>query len=355
MATPSENPIARSNPHDSLPDGVPLRSDGGASKSIAIEASQSQLKKGVTITIVVLFFALLFFWYSQITVAAFNIGIGFIRQTFVNLNQWFLIEAKGATITAAMGEGIYTIPQTIRVVVSWLTVAFIAIGVLSTVARYKRMISTHQSGHIKPNFLYSKFEMEYFALSLVCSAILVFSVVLPYVSVGYSMERIFFQVMTVLSPFFIIGGIMVAKWLRARPHWIILVVLIPFFMCTTGAMYQMFGVPASMALNSAGGEYELWYVHDQDSYAAKWIKEYGGGYVYTGAWPGPRVLESQGKIPPHQIKGNIISRYQEDGRIDGYIYLSYTDTTVGRIVAEYPDIFVGKNKIYATGGSEVYK
>jgi len=197
--------------------------------------------------------------------------------------------------------------------------------------------------------------MEYLVLSLACSATLVYSVVLPYISVGYSTERIYFQALPVLSLFFVIGGIMVGKWLRARPHWIILVVLIPFFMCTTGTMYQIFGVPASIALNSAGREYEVGYVHDQESYAAKWIKGYGEERVkiYTTDF-GQMILNSQGKIPPYQIRGSIISQYQEGRKIDGYIYLRYTDITVGRLVTEYPDIFAGKNKIYATNGSEIY-
>jgi len=356
LVAPSENSIAGSNPHDSLPDGVPLRSNVGAAKSIAIEVPQSQLKRGITITIVALFFAILFFWYSQITVAAFGVGVGTIYKTLVSLNEWFLLEAKGPTIAAAVGEGIYMLPQQIRVVFSWLTVAFIAIGVLSTMARYKRMVAIPNSGHIKPNFLQSKFETEYFVLAMACSAILVLSALLPFVLAVYSMERTYFQMMAVLSPFFIIGGIMMARWLRARPHWIILVVLIPFFMCTTGTMNQILGYPASMTLNSAGREYEYIYVHDQDSYAAKWIKEYGKGgvmiYTHSLGW---RVLKSQGKIPPHQIKGSFVSLYQEGKKIDGYIYLGYSNITVAKIVIEYPDIFARKSKIYTTGVSEVYR
>ena len=318
---------------------------------------QSHLKKRVTITIVALFFTILIFWYSQVTATAFNVGVGFIHQTFTNLNEWFIMEAKGGTITRAAGEGIHTIPQRIRLVVSWLTVAFIAIGVLSTLVRYKRMVSVPKSGDAKPDFLYSKFEMEYFILALVCSAILAASVILPYIMRGYSMERAYFQTLVALSPFFVIGGIMVAKWLKARPHWIILMVLIPFFMCTTGTMYQIFGYPASIVLNSAGKEYDSGYVHDRDSYAAKWIGEYGkeGIARYTGTWPGPRVFESQALIPLSRIKGSFVSQYEKGREINGYIYLRCSDTAEGGLVTEYPDVFTGKNKIYATGGSEVYR
>jgi len=170
------------------------------------------------------------------------------------------------------------------------------------------------------------------------------------------MENVFFQMMAVLSTFFIIGGIMVAKWLRARPLWIILPVLIPFFMCTTGTMYQIFNVPASMALNSAGMEYEQVFLHDEDSYAAKWIDEYGKEEIkiYTGPWRGTRMLVSQSKIPRSRIRGSFISRYEEGKKIDGYVYLRRRDTEIHKVLTEYPDIFAEKNKIYTANGSEIH-
>jgi len=163
--------------------------------------------------------------------------------------------------------------------------------------------------------------------------------------------------LVVLSPFFVVGGIVVARWLRARPHWIVLSVLIPFFMCTTGTVHQILGFPSSMALNSAGTEYEYLYVHDAESYAAKWLKEYaeGGTAIYTEHKLGPRIFMSQGKIQRSRLRGSFVSQYEKDKETEGFIYLRNTDITVDRIEAEYPDIFVGKNKIYAAGGSAIYR
>ena len=363
VATSSENPITEGAPSNSSLRGVMPRSDANAnntSQSATFNIPQSYLKGGITLNVVALFFVALFFWYSQITAYPFRAGVGLIHKTFTNLNQWFLLEAetKGPTIAAATGEAIYTLPQQIRVVFSWLTIVFIVIGVLYTLARYKRMISVPKSGDAKPDFLGSKFEVEYFVLTMACITILGLSVLLPYVMKSYDMERTYFQMLTVLSTFFVIGGIMIAQWLKARPHWIILAVLIPFFMCTTGIMYQISGVPASMILNSSGSEYEQWYIHDQDSYAAKWIKEHGKERVkiYSGVGRGDRVLISQGKIPTIQTRGlSFLRHYQQGKKIDGYIYLRYTDITFGRVVTKYPDIFSGRNKIYTSNGSQVYE
>jgi len=133
------------------------------------------------------------------------------------------------------------------------------------------------------------------------------------------------------------------------------VVLIPFFMCTTGTMYQIFGVPASIALNSAGREYEVWYVHDQESYAAKWMEEYAeeGIKIHTNGRLPQRILQSQGKISTSQTNLYLIPYYEEGREIHGYIYLRNLDIAKYRLTTEYPDIFAGRNKIYGNDGSEV--
>lgn len=351
-ATPSENPITEGAPSNAPLRGAILGSDANTSN-----ISQSHRTKGITINIVALFFVVLFFWYSQITVHPFKIGINLIYNTFANLNQWYVLESQGSTISAAVGEGIYTLPQKIRVVVSWLTIAFVALGVLTTVARYKRMVAVPGSRHTKLNFLDTKFGVEHFVLSLACSLILVSAFALPHVTVGYSMERAYFHMLVVLSPFFVVGGIVIARWLRARPHWIVLPVLIPFFMCTTGTMHQISGFPTSIVLNSAGAEYETWYVHDQESYGAKWIKEYSKeqSRIYIGHHSESRILPSQGKIPLSRLRGPFVSLHQEGKKIDGYIYFGYTETAVAKTVQEYPDIFAEKNKIYTSNGSQVYE
>jgi len=77
--------------------------------------------------------------------------------------------------------------------------------------------------------------------------------------------------------------------------------------------------------------------------------------IYTHRLGG-RILQSQGNIPPSgRGRGSFVSLYQEGKRIDGYLYLRYTDITVDRVLIEYPDIFAMKNKVYTTGMSQVYR
>ena len=60
---------------------------------------------------------------------------------------------------------------------------------------------------------------------------------------------------------------------QVRAYLIILLVLIPYFLCATGMMYNIFGVPRAIALNSEGERYDMLYVHDQESYGAKWLRD----------------------------------------------------------------------------------
>ncbi|MDD5590962.1 MAG: DUF2206 domain-containing protein [Dehalococcoidales bacterium] len=297
--------------------------------------------------------------YSQATQGAFTAGVTFIEKTFANLHNWFLLDSRGSTITTAVGEGLSTIPQKIRVLFSWLTLALVATGVLSTIAKYRRTIVTRRPVENKPDYLCSRFEMEYIILTLACSLIVVITVIVPYVSQGYSMERTYFQALAVLSPFFAIESITVARWLKTQAYVIALLVLVPFFMCTTGTMYQVFDQPVSMVLNSAGSEYQLWYVHNQDSHAAQWLGQHTKGQepIYSGSWPGPRVLESQGMIDRNRtfIGREIPLADWDPASIHGNIYLRYTDINLNSVVEEHPEIFIEKSKIYTTNGSAVYR
>lgn len=335
------------------------RNDTGAYKTVGLELPQRRLKRHITIATVALFLAMLFLWYSQATGPSFIAGVQFIQHTFTDWDQFFVTESRGEVVQAGFGS---TLPyagvaQKIEFVVSWLTILFIGIGILPMIGRLKRMVSRPNSEHKKSNFLSKGFEAEYLTLSIVCSALLVFATVFPYVSEHYNISRVYFQMMVPLSIFFVIGGITAAKYLKSRPYVVILVVLVPYFLCTTNIVPQMFDYPRAITLNSEGHTYDSHYVHDQDSQSAKWIGEYATKrtiiYYRGPRAKGQRILSSQAGISPSRTKRLILS-YQE-GRIDGYIYLEYTDIIDSRVVAEYPDVFAGKGKIYTNSGSEVYE
>jgi len=336
------------------------KNDSTVYEATALKPPQTTLGRRITITSIVIFLTMLFLWYSQMTGTSFAAGVRFIHESLVNW-QWFLsekgIELAGQGVQAAFGKTYaYTaIPQRIEFVFSWLTIIFIATGILTIIRRFKTMVSTPQAEHAKPDFLLKKFDAEYLTLSIACCILLVATVMIPFVSKYYSGARVYFQMMVPLSVFFIIGGITVAKYVKARPYWVILVVLIPYFLTTTSTMHQLFGFPRAITLNSRGPLYTT-YISDEDSYAAKWIK----GHVdeeltifVTGF--NRTLLLSHGKIPYSQTDRYLVKRSEQGSEIDGYIYLRSFELGDDGLVAKYPDVFADKSKVYSNGGSEVYK
>jgi uncharacterized membrane protein len=252
-------------------------------------------KKVISLTLVILFFSMIFFWYSQVTETAFNEGVHFIDKTLSKLNEFFILESRGAG-QALLGKDITEkgIPHKIEFVFTWLMFALIGIGVVTSIRRYKEM-SFPELRFKKQDFLKTKFEVEYFVITLACVGLLVTVVAVPFVGSGYSLGRLYPFAITILSVFFVIGGIIIAKYLnqvfrrnnpfrknidernasQLRAYLIILLVLIPYFLCVTGIMYNIFGVPRAIILNSEGEQYDLMYVHDQEGYGARWLRDNG--------------------------------------------------------------------------------
>jgi uncharacterized membrane protein len=374
----------------------------GAFMGMEIISKKYTAKKVVSLTIIVLFFAFIFFWYSQVTETAFDTGASYAKNTLIHLNMFFIAESRRDNVQAMFGKDIgqEAIPQKIEFMLTWLTFAFIAIGVITVIRRYKEM-SFPELNFKKPDFLKNKFEVSYVMIALACVGMLVAIVALPFISKVYGMERLYAVAITILSVFFVIGGITLSKhffffkkktcakrkpWFfgkvffskegferkntsqqtqntsEVRAYLVILLVLIPYFFCATGVTSQMFGVRNAIILNSEGEQYDMYYVHDQDTYGAKWLRNNGeleNTKIYTGRGSGGRLISQAG------IRQCDSDSLFVDGRkINGYVYLRYYNVVDGKIldrqreehdITEYQDKFVGKSEIYNNGGSEIWK
>ncbi len=332
----------------------------------------------VTATSLVLFFTLLFFWYSQVTHTAFSAGVGFVHQTILNLHTFFVLEAAPKITQYAIGAALYggasaTIPATIEFISSWLVILFIAIGVIGTSIRYIKgnapaLVSTSSSN--QQESLPAKLDTEYLLLGLGACAILVFSASVAELGTRYYLFRTYFQMTVLLSVFFVSGGITISKYLKLRPHYLLLIVLVPYFMSTTGTMYQMFGFTRSPVLNSEGNQYNDIVIQTQEYYSARWLGEHATldllNKVHTDHMGWTRVI----------TYGLIDRRYVDNWSLtvldrkvgDGYIYLRYYAVVhrklmlqphAGRFersdIAEIQDKFIGRSKIYSNGGSEIWR
>ena len=357
---PTGNPVIEGDsPSLSPQERTPPMGNDTTHIATGFEPSHTRFRRGITITVISLYLTMLFFWYSQMHGPTFAAGVRVVYRSFVEWT-WVFSEKIGGqqAIAAALGKTLpyAEVPQKIEFVFSWLTIILVSVGVLTTIVKFKTMVSIPFAKREKPNFLLKKLDAEYLVLSIGSCLLLVVTVVLPHISKAYGSATIYFHMMVTLSVFCVIGGITASRFLKSRPHWILIAVLIPYFLCTTGTMAQVFSFPRSITLNSEGILYDSMNVYDGDSYAAKWLKEYRKkeAAIYTSGYT-KEVLTSQGKIPYSKINPTLISRCEENKQINGYIFLRHKDIAIDGIVIEYPHIFVGKNKIYSSGASQIYR
>jgi uncharacterized membrane protein len=324
-------------------------------------------ERTLSLRVVLFFFVVVFIWYAQLTDAAFSAGVAFIRDTLANLNNFFLEESRTDMLHLLLGRGLaYSVLSAVNLLVTWCTFLFIGIGVLTMVRKFRGMVDIRDARLPKPDFLKTRFEVGYLTMVLVCSGLLMAIILLPYLSVGYDICRLYSLVIVVLSVCFVIGGIVLSERFGSKLNScrIILVILLSYSMFVTGVAYQIFGAPVSVILNSEGDAYACKYIWDSESYAAKWlaltVKENSHTCVSVTDIFGSHRLLSQGIIPRYQINDYSFSEY---GGTCEYIYLYYPNTVMDKLVvngtmcnmSECMGAFIGYGRVYDSGSSEVFK
>jgi uncharacterized membrane protein len=323
-------------------------------------------KKSINFTTVVLFFTTIFVWYSQITEYPFRYGIIFFTNSLKSLYNLFIADedtvvSSGGGVPALVGRNIMSkgIPHKIQFISTWLTFILIGVGIITLIRYFKKMYFSESYCNM-PDFLRRKFDIEYSLISLNCAILLILIVIVPYVATGYGITRLYELTMVVLSIFFVSGGLVLSKIIKTSPYIIILIILIPYFFSVTEITYSIVGSPRSIILNSDGAEFDLMYVHDQESYAANWIKENVEriSRVYSDKYGITRLMSQAGLY-----SSDIMLLADNKTTSEGYIYLRYTAIVNHKLlrgdnqwidILQYPQLTSGKNKIYGNGGSEVY-
>lgn len=248
-----------------------------------------------------LIFIFLFFWYSSIFNNIFDNSILFLKSSAISLKEALILESRSSSVLAAIPttERLNSIPIIIDYFINWSIIIFISIGCFSSV--YKRFKDKNFN-----DFLFICYSLY---------ILLFISVLVPYVSKAYSIERQFILSMLLLAPFFVLGFKEMGKYTKGKTNYLVVVLLLMYFTCTSGLLYQVYGIPKSMVLNSDGYEYNLYYISEQDYYSTKWLIEYkskskniSGDYAV-----GPRFMSI------NKAKINLMSLNEHDSL--NYIYL----------------------------------
>jgi len=380
-----------------------------------IPSQMEAKKKGMSLVFILLFFMMLFVWYSQITAIPFNSGVQFMERSFQSLNYFFLAESRGQNVEGLIGKGFnYNISSVTGFISIWASFILIIFGILSMLCRRGDVLTIF--GTEKPNFrsLQARFELEYLMMGIVCGILLLASISVPSISYGYGIERLYQMTAIILSPFFILGGISLSlllqyvyiytirrfsnlflysininkinsimpKHILIPSFCVILLVLVPYNLYMTGVLAQISGVPNAVTLNSPNISGEIpslvnsmrKFIHDEDVYSAEWLDKYGAKdrIIYTNDY-GAEVLMGEGKIRDSSISILLVPTYEKYGSTSGYIYLRwpevmskqmvvYYPATAGKSdrieqhnLSEYPGLLAQNGEIYNNGGSEIFK
>jgi uncharacterized membrane protein len=211
-----------------------------------------------------------------------------------------------------------------------------------------------------------KIDAEYIVMSLGCIFLVGIIIIVPYISIGYNIERLFQQTLVLLSLPAVLGILVVFKFLKNKNTraLLIAIIFIWFFLPFSGFNSNIIGGEPQMNLNNFGEEYDRFYTHGSEVKSLEWLSKYYNQkyetyldrYAILKAYSFPRINEKNilEDILPSTIDKNA------------YVYSSYTNKINKTTRVNYKNNFLeynfpteflngNKNKIYNNGGSEIFK
>lgn len=325
----------------------------------------------ITITLILLFVTLIFLWEGYVMQTPFDNLVYFITQGILQLKNLFLFESSNIVIRIASGQSSYLgIAGRIEFILSWFIIFSTFLGIIGSI-----LLKTEKFNFLNLKSHFSNIDLEILILSFIGFMLLILSFIMPFISIGYNILRTYFQMLFFMDIFIIIGVFFIFDLLKRFKKFddrksfknvkliFILAIIIPYFFCTTGVMYQLFNVDRSISLNSHGKEYNDIFIHEEEIYGAKWLAVYktSDRNIKTDYVGRLRVIIG-GLIDPHpySVDNNIL------GNSNFYIYLRYYNVVNKEIMVFYSESnittvplsnftieFNNKDKLYDNGGTNI--
>ena len=316
-----------------------------------LNRKRDQPNTKINSNLILIFFVILFFWYGQVIETPLISGQSYIERTIVNLNEMFIIESRGQQIEALFGKGSLElgIPRIIEIIATWLTFLYIFIGVLSMFIRRPPNLT----------MLEKEPERDYLLFSIIFCGFLLAMIAFPYLARGYDLSRVYSMALIILSTSFMRGAILLGHIVNKRNIYVTcsimaLLLLVPYFLSVTSVTYDLFNNPRSIISNSYGTQYDMYFIEDQESYGAKWVKNYiyNENRQVSFDHMGGNILESQALIPNYNKNSHGIemeNRYTFLRRFNIINDLfMYKEGVVEHI------LLGNKSSIYNSGNCEVH-
>ena len=311
-------------------------------------------KRNISIGIVAISGILIFLWWSQITHSGFGSFVGFVSASLKNLGLLFTSGSNEIQQAATLLSGSFT--DKIMTLIQFFCFFMIGVGTLIVFIRFIR----HK---IDPGYAVA-------LIATVC--IMLFTIVIPYMSKGYSGLRLYVQILVILSPAFVIGVDKIILWLKPRYKNIIISIIVVFIgLGNTFFLYQISGIPYSESLNTTGVRHGVYFVYDREVQAAYWLQNQGSNisnvyidYTSYGERTGGLFLFTPNTDNKLIITTGLFSRklYKKSG----YIFLRYVNIrdrlaydygTVKKPIdiSNYEKLLINKSEIYTNNEATIYR
>lgn len=315
--------------------------------------------KNVSLSMVVLFFVMMFAWYIFTSGAAvFDSFLTFGASIYWQLGDFFTPASRGATVLRGLGlESAPSIWNTLSRTFAYVTEGLIIIGFASLILNRAKI----------------RLEKDHFILCASGVVILGGLVVVPGLAGSLNITRFYHILLFFLAPLCVIASGVIAKFLFKKDKqllssFLLLVIIIPYFLFQTGFVYEVTKTESwSLPLSSYRMDsYKLYYglgdIDGKSVYAAEWLAKYFDirkAPLYADWASIDNLLPSYGNV-----YGGDLSVLSGSTIVmpNGVVYLNSLNTIYGIIANESRLPETGRltfledtNMIYSNGGGEIYK
>lgn len=208
---------------------------------------------------------------------------------------------------------------------------------------------------------------EYSILNIIGFLLLVVTIIAPYASIDFGLDRAYIQLLIILSFSSVLGGLVLLKFLKEKLRIIFITgIFLLYFLFLCGFIPQILGgVEPSLQLNNFGSDYNAGYTHYAEIKSGQWLidKYQKNNYIYMDVYTGRKSLLSFKFKEKEWIKNDILPQAI---RKNSYIYLSSSNISEDSIFVYFQGSFISyrspsgfindnKNLIYNSKYTEIFK
>jgi uncharacterized membrane protein len=316
--------------------------------------------KRITLTMVALFFVIMFTWYIYVSGAAtFESILEKLDSVAGQLGNFFDLSSRGETILTGLGLAESpSVLNTVSRMFAYLTQGLIVLGFVALFTKHKRI----------------NLEKEYFIFTITAVIALGMLIAVPGLAGTFNMTRFYHVLLFFLAPLCVVGAGLIVKMLSGREKEMVVcallvLVLVPYFLFQTSFLYEVTGSDSwSVSLSKYRMDGTRLYAHygytEEYSIAGtEWLSknvDIRNSPVYADGRTIANVLTIHGLIYGGYVNslsnGTILTA-------NSIVYLSYVNVVEDVIpwgefkwnTSELAFSFDDLNKIYANGGSEIYQ